>query len=149
MTANIRSLIERALREAQEEFAAIVQRKLDELMGDVPAPEPATRKRKVAAPTSAVPTKAPRGARVRVPRDHMSALREQILGGMRAGEAMKKSQIIAASGLSEAEAQRVGLILKRLKEEGVLSMRGQKGAATYTLKAGRRRDEPDAEGEAG
>lgn len=135
---SIRELIERALREAQEEFAAIVERKLSELMGDAPAVAP-TRARK----SEAAPTKAARkgGARARVPADHMATLRERVLSAMRPGEAMKKSQIMSAARLGDDEAQRVGLILKRLKDEGVLAMRGQKGAATYSLKGARRRDE--------
>jgi hypothetical protein len=133
---SIRELIDRALREAQEEFAAIVQRKLSELMGDADTAAPARARKPAAAPKPAR-----KGARARVPADHMATLRERVLSGMRPGEAMKKSQIMSAARLGDDEAQRVGLVLKRLKDEGVLAMRGQKGAATYSLKGARRRDE--------
>ncbi len=138
MPSNIRELIERALLEAQEEFAAIVKRKLAELMGDA-TPSAAQPSRPSKRPSEP----ARRRTRVRVPRDHMDALREKVLAAMRPGEAQKKAQIMAAARLDEQEAQRVGLVLKRLKEEGILTMRGQKGAATYALKTGRRRDEGD------
>ncbi len=137
MSSNIRELIERALLEAQQEFASVVQRKLAALMGDAPAGRP-TATRTPPRP----PERAPRRTvRSRVPRDHMDTLRQRILSTMPPGEAQKKAQIMAAARLDEDEAQRVGLVLKRLKEEGLLVMRGQKGAATYTLKAGHRRDE--------
>jgi hypothetical protein len=147
MSANIRSLIERALHEAQEEFAAIVQRKLAELMGDVPAEPPARGRKsvKVGAPARAPAAKDPRpSTRTRAPRDHMSALRERVLDALRSGEPMKRSQVVSAAGLAEDDGQRVGLVLKRLKDEGLLVMRGQKAAATYALKAGRRRERDDA-----
>ncbi len=151
MPSNIRELIERALIEAQEEFAAIVQRKLAELMGDASGPASVAAPRRAAKPVGRPPAKASAKAaasasRARVPSDHMSTLRERVLGAIPAGEAWKKSQIMAAARLDEGEAQRVGLVLKRLKDEGVLLMRGQKGAATYALKAGRRRDEEAGDG---
>lgn len=152
MPSNIRELIERALHEAQEEFAAIVQRKLAELMGDASAAAPPRRAPKAAArATAKATTKAAAkpvasASRTRVPSDHMATLREKVLQAMPAGEAWKKAQIMTAARLDENEGQRVGLVLKRLKDEGHLVMHGQKGAATYALKAGRRRDEGDVEG---
>jgi hypothetical protein len=152
MPSNIRELIARALHEAQEEFAAIVERKLAELMGDASSNASASRrtpkasaKAAVKAPAKAQAKPVASGSRTRVPSDHMATLREKVLQAMPAGEAWKKGQIMAAARLDEDEGQRVGLVLKRLKDEGLLVMRGQKGAATYALKAGRRRDEGDAE----
>lgn len=153
MPSNIRELIARALHEAQEEFAAIVERKLAELMGDASANASAARRTPKAAAKIAAkaPPKGPAkpvasGSRTRVPSDHMATLREKVLQAMPAGEAWKKGQIMAAAHLDEDEGQRVGLVLKRLKDEGLLVMRGQKGAATYALKAGKRRDDAEAEG---
>jgi hypothetical protein len=156
MPSNIRELIARALHEAQEEFAAIVERKLAELMGDASAAAAprrapkATAKApaKAAAKAAAKPLAKPvaSGSRSRVPSDHMATLREKVLEAMPTGEAWKKGQIMAAAHLDEDEGQRVGLVLKRLKDEGLLVMRGQKGAATYALKAGKRREDADDEG---
>jgi hypothetical protein len=152
MPSNIRELIARALHEAQEEFAAIVERKLAELMGDASA---AAAPRRAPKATAKAPAKAAAkplakpvasGSRSRVPSDHMATLREKVLEAMPTGEAWKKGQIMAAAHLDEDEGQRVGLVLKRLKDEGLLVMRGQKGAATYALKAGKRREDADDEG---
>jgi hypothetical protein len=73
----------------------------------------------------------------------MSDLRNKILGVMTPGEAMKRAQIVSAARLPDAELVRVGIVLKKLKDEGLVSMKGQRGSATYTLQ-GRRRKEAES-----
>ncbi|MGZ3449577.1 MAG: hypothetical protein ACXVEF_08245 [Polyangiales bacterium] len=131
---NIRKLIEKALDEAREEFAAIVARKLEELMGDAtPAPEP--RRRKAGAPkrASTVAASGPKG-RTRAPESQIAALRAKVIAAMPVGHAMKRAQIAEAAGLPPSEALRLSNVLRKLKEENVLSMRGTKASATYTRK---------------
>ena len=126
---NFRKLIEKALNEAREEYAEIVARKLRELMGDEERAAPARPHARPKAPT-------PKGdkTRSRAPANHMAVLREKVIGALRAGEPMKKSQIMKGARLGEEETARVGNVLKKLKDEGMLAMKGEKGAATYTLK---------------
>jgi hypothetical protein len=139
---SIRRLIEQALNEARDEFAEIVQRKLEALMGDAEsaskAPRPA---RRVSAKTSSaktpsakVGTGGARERRKRAPESHMAELRAKILGAMPAGESLKRSQIVELAGLADEDALRISGVLKKLKDEGVISMRGEKAAATYTRK---------------
>jgi hypothetical protein len=142
---NFRKLIEQAMNEARDEFAAIVARKLAALMGDAGAsskpPRAATPGRR-GRPAAAAPSR--KGGRQRAPADHMAALRDKVLSTMRSsGEPMKKSQIVKSARLPEGETPRVGQVLKRLKDEGLLSMKGQKGAAVYTLRGRRKEAEPE------
>ena len=64
----------------------------------------------------------------------MAELRQKILAAMPIGEPMKKSRIIELARLPEAEEPRVANVLRKLKDEGVLQMRGSKASATYTRK---------------
>lgn len=132
---NFRKLIEKAMFEVRDEFAAIVARKLAELMGD---DEPKGRgrpraakaekaKERVAKPTTV------RKPRSRAPADHMVAVRERILAVLTV-EPMKKQQIVLSARLDEADAARVGSFLRKLKEEGLVTMQGEKALATYTLR---------------
>jgi hypothetical protein len=134
---NFRSLIEKAMHEARDEFAAIVKQKLADLMGDAAHVDRSLergRVRTTKATASAPPTRR-RGkdGRARAPSEHMEKLKEKILGAMHKGEPMKKASIMKAARLAETEELRVGQILKRLKDARVLAMKGQRGAATYTL----------------
>jgi hypothetical protein len=128
-STSIRKLIEQALEEARDEFALIVKRKLEALMGDEP---PAPR-----APGRPAVTKkkaAPEGRRSRTPESHMAELRTRVLSAMPTGEPLKRAKIIELARLSKDDAPRVASVLKKLKDEGVLSMRGAKASATYTRK---------------
>jgi hypothetical protein len=131
-STSIRKLIEQALEEAREEFADIVKRKLDALMGEA---EPAPRQR-ASKPTprhSSVPSQ-PHGKRNRTPENAMAELRSRVLAAMPVGEPLKRARILELARLSRDDAGRVASVLKKLKDEGVLSMRGAKASATYTRK---------------
>lgn len=130
---NFRKLIEQAMNEARDEFAEIVTRKLSQLMGDTDTPraKAVTRRGRPPGRPSAKKLKAKRG---RVPADHMTDLRTKILKTLHSGETLKKAQILERAGLKESEATRVGSVLKKLKEDGMLNMYGNKGAASYSLK---------------
>lgn len=138
---NIRSLIAQALEEAREEFAEIVQRKLEALMGDRPlepverkegprTPKPAARPR-VASPRVA---SAERDAsrRTRAPESHMAELRARVLAAMPVGEPLKRARIVELARISDEDEPRVAGVLRRLKDEGILQMRGTKASAVYT-----------------
>ena len=142
--SSIRKLIERALEEARDEFAAIIARKVAEVMGDVDVP---ARKGRPAKSGGAAPRASKRatvaslgktstGKRTRAPQRHMEELRGKVLVALESGTAMKRSQIIAAAKLDASEAGRVAQVLRRLKDEGRLSMQGRKASATYTLRSG-------------
>ena len=139
--SSIRKLIEQALEEARDEFAAIIARKVAEVMGDVAVP---ARKGRPSKSTAAAPRASKRpsvaheraGKRTRAPHRHMEELRGKVLAALESGKTMKRSQIIAAAKLDASEAQRVAQVLRRLKDEGLLSMQGQKASATYTLRSG-------------
>jgi hypothetical protein len=139
---SIRKLIERALEEARDEFAAIIARKVAEVMGDVEVPARKGRPPKSAsAPRAskrrATPVAHARpGKRTRAPQKHMEELRARVLAALESGKTMKRSQILAAAKLDVSEAERVAQVLRRLKDEGLLSMQGQKASATYTLRSG-------------
>jgi hypothetical protein len=131
---NIRKLIEKALDEAREEFAAIVARKLEELKGDedrAPAHGPSKKGRAAARPAAA-----PRSpsTRTRAPESQIAALRAKVIAAMPVGQAMKRAQIAEAAGLPPSEALRLSNVLRKLKDENILAMRGTKASATYTRK---------------
>ncbi|GAC1351301.1 MAG: hypothetical protein NVS3B20_10680 [Polyangiales bacterium] len=132
---NFRKLIEKAMHEAQAEFALIVSRKLAELMGDAEVGSAVPRRRVVRAAGKPLPSRADAraGSRGRAPANHMAELREKVLSALKAGEPMKKNQIMKAARLSEREGARVGNILRKLKDDGLVGMKGQKAIATYTL----------------
>ena len=133
---NFRKLIEQAMHEVRDEFAVIVARKLAELMGDPSGSRSAASRAGTKEPARrGRPPKALKAAssRSRAPKDHMAQLREKVLSALQAGEAMKKAQIMKAARLDEAESARVANVLKKLKDDGVVSMKGQKAVATYTL----------------
>jgi hypothetical protein len=139
---NFRQLIEKAMHEARDEFADVVARKLEALMGGTSS-APARRgpgrppKTTSAAAESPRPLKsrASRGKPGRAAPDHMAQLQEKILHAMPPGQAMKKSAIMKAARLPNVEETRVRNILAKLKGAGVLAMKGQRGSAVYTLKA--------------
>ena len=64
----------------------------------------------------------------------MAKIQEKVLHAMRPGEAMKKGAIMKAARLPDDEETRVRNVLAKLKTAGVLSMKGVRGSATYTLK---------------
>lgn len=136
---SIRKLIERALEEARDEFAAIIARKVAEVMGDVEVP---ARKARASKSSGARAGKRPPstkharpGKRTRAPRRHMAELRGKVLAALERGAAMKRSQVVAAAKLDASEAVRVAQVLRRLKDEGLLAMQGRKASATYTLRS--------------
>lgn len=140
---NFRTLIERAMRETQAEFAAVVARKLNELLGSTvselgrrPMPQPV--KPKLQAARGRVPsTKAaplPSKRRRSTPAD-LAALQEKLLHAMEPGRAMKKGEIMKAARLGDADDLRVTNVLAKLREAGIITMQGQKRLATYVLKA--------------
>ena len=142
VVSSIRKLIEQALEEARDEFAAIIARKVAEVMGDVAVP---ARKGRPSKASVAVPRASKRpslahadkaGKRTRAPQRHMEELRGKVLAALESGKTMKRSQIIAAAKLDASEAGRVAQVLRRLKDEGLLSMQGRKASATYTLRSG-------------
>ena len=136
---SIRKLIEQALEEARDEFAAIIARKVAEVMGDIEGP---ARKARAAASTKVAPRTAKRtgpaharaGKRTRAPQRHMEELRAKVMAALESGKTMKRAQIVAAAKLDASEAGRVAQVLRRLKDEGLLSMQGQKASATYTFR---------------
>lgn len=121
-STSIRKLIEQALEEAREEFALIVKRKLEALMGDTDSAAPRAR------------TTRPANRRSRTPESHMAELRSKVLSAMPHGEPLKRARIIELARLSKDDAPRVASVLKKLKDEGALSMKGSKASATYTRK---------------
>ncbi len=129
---NFRKLIEQAMYEVRDEFAAIVQRKLAELMGDAEIPDRPRAKRAPGRPAKA---RKPARGRTRAPADHMAELREKVIAALRSGDSMKKQQIMRAAKVSDDEGLRVAAILRKLKDEGVVTMKGQKAVATYTVRA--------------
>jgi hypothetical protein len=141
--SSIRKLIEQALEEARDEFAAIIARKVAEVMGDVAVPARKGRLAHAAGaapraskrPAATSPHKGASGKRTRVPQRHMQELRGKVLAALDSGKTMKRAQIVAAAKLDASEAGRVAQVLRRLKDEGLLSMQGQKASATYTRRA--------------
>lgn len=137
---NFRKLIEQAMFELRDEFAVLVAKKLEQLMGDA---EPGGKHAKGRATAPAKPRRAGRkvesggSRRTRTPGAHMLELREKLLSALADGAPRKRAQILEEAGLSSDEATRVATVLKRLKDEGVLSMKGTKASATYMLRAGR------------
>ncbi len=137
-STSIRKLIEQALEEAQAEFAEIVRRKLEALMGDVPEAPPARRpagasgEAKRAAATKR--SSAANGKRIRTPESEMAELRQRVLNAMPIGETLKRSRILELARLSSDDAVRVANILRKLKDEGLVTMRGSRASATYTRK---------------
>jgi hypothetical protein len=129
---NFRQLIEKAMYEARDEFAGIVAKKLSELMGS----EENAPRRRGRPPKAHAAEKRPGAKRGhgRAAPDHMATLQEKILHAMTPGQAMKKSAIMKAARLPDDEETRVRNILARLKGAGVLSMKGVRGSAVYTLK---------------
>lgn len=133
---NFRQLIEKAMFELRDEFAELVARKLVELMGDEdakPSAKPrsgSAAKAKPARPSTA--SSRPR-TRERAPGSHMTALREQVVAALRSGGPMKKSEVLRVAGLSPDEGPRVAQVLRKLKDDGVVRMKGDKATATYTL----------------
>ncbi|MBX7197225.1 MAG: hypothetical protein K1X94_34565 [Sandaracinaceae bacterium] len=116
-----------------------MQRKLEALMGDHPVSPtgPARRQR-----TSTRATKAERapaetseratGKRTRVPESHMAELRARVLSAMPVGEPLKRARIVELARVSEDDEPRVAAVLRKLKDEGILQMRGTKASAVYT-----------------
>src|SRR4051812_48200454 len=102
---NFRTLIEKAMHEARDEFAAIVAQKLDALMGgtgSAPARRGPGRPPKATSAqveSSRRPSKGRRGKQGRAAPDHMAHLQEKVLHAMTPGEAMKKSAIMKAARL--------------------------------------------------
>ena len=139
--SNIRSLIAQALEEAREEFAEIVQRKLEALMGDGDGSSRAPVAPKGRAPRasrpgprrSGKPAPASDGARrTRVNEAHMADLRARVLSAMPLGTPLKRAHIIERASIAEDDEARVAGVLRKLKDEGVLEMRGVKASAVYT-----------------
>jgi hypothetical protein len=134
---NFRQLIEKAMHEARDEFADVVARKLEALMGV----EPQAARRPGRPPASAAAATPPparrssrgRGGRRAAP-EHMANIQEKVLHAMTPGEPMKKGAIMKAARLGDGEETRVRNVLARLKSAGVLTMKGVRGSATYTLK---------------
>lgn len=144
---NFRKLIEQAMFELRDEFAVLVAKKLEQLMGDA-EPGPAGKGRKGSKGPSARPLRkastpatgrasAGAGRRTRTPGTHMAELREKLLAVLSDGVARKRAQILEEAGLSVDEATRVATVLRRLKDEGLLTMKGTKASATYMLRASR------------
>ena len=138
---NFRQLIEKAMHEAKDEFAAIVAKKLAALMGDAGEPAVGRRGRKSASSSAfvakgAAPAKrrgAAPGQRRAAP-EHMASIQEKVLHAMTPGQAMKKGDIMKAARISDDDETRVRNVLAKLKGAGVLSMKGARGSAVYTLK---------------
>lgn len=140
---NFRTLIERAMRETQAEFAQVVTRKLNELLGSTlselgrrPAPKgAATRKLVARGPGSSTKTPPKPAKRRRSTPADLAALQDKLLHAMEPGRAMKKGEIMKAARLGDADDLRVTNVLAKLREAGIITMQGQKRLATYVLKA--------------
>jgi len=145
---NIRSLIEQALEEAREEFAEIVKRKLEALMGDRPLASTSSReapphtRRTTTKPTPPSRPRPPRtapvgedvGRRTRAPESHMAELRARVLASMPVGEPLKRARIVELARVDDEDEPRIAGVLRKLKDEGILQMRGTKASAVYTRK---------------
>ena len=107
-STSIRRLIEQALEEAREEFALIVKRKLEALMGEA---EPVRARATPARAPSGSKGK-PAGRRSRTPESHMAELRSRVLSAMPNGEPLKRARIIELARLSKDDAPRVASVLK-------------------------------------
>jgi hypothetical protein len=83
---------------------------------------------------SGVDVKRPHAQRRAAP-EHMANIQGNVLHAMKPGEAMKKGAIMKAARLPDAEDVRVRNVLAKLKSAGVVSMKGQRGSAVYTLKS--------------
>lgn len=152
---NFRKLIEQAMFELRDEFAVLVAKKLEELMGDAgSARETGARGAgargpgasgkgargagaRAGRPAKAAAAKAA-GRRTRAPGAHMVELRDKLLAALADGAPRKRAQILEEAGLSADEAVRVATVLRRLKDEGLLVMKGTKASATYTLRSNSR-----------
>lgn len=64
----------------------------------------------------------------------MGELRARILAAMPVGEPMKRAQVLERAGLGEGDQTRVSNVLRKLKDEGIVQMKGERAAATYTRK---------------
>ena len=132
---NFRKLIEKAMHEAKDDFAAIIATKVAELMGDEEA-NTSTRRRS-GGKTSRAPAKLrakSNDKQRRAAPDHMTKIQEKVIHAMKPGVAMKKSDIMKAARLPDDEETRVRNILAKLKNGGVLSMKGVRGSAVYSLR---------------
>lgn len=123
---SIRRLIEQALEEAQAEFSEIIKRKLEALMGDAPEPSPRPTEKRAQAQA--------KSKRHRTPETQMAELRQRILSAMPVGEPLKRSRILELARLSSGDAVRVANVLRKLKDDGIITMRGARASATYTRK---------------
>jgi hypothetical protein len=140
---NFRQLIEKAMHEARDEFAAVVARKLEALMGTGDGAGPARRGpgrppkalTAVATASRGRPRRSSGGKQGRAAPEHMAHIQEKVLHAMTPGQAMKKSAIMKAARLPDAEETRVRNVLAKLKSAGVLGMKGARGSAVYTLKS--------------
>ncbi|MBK7399166.1 MAG: hypothetical protein IPJ34_23475 [Myxococcales bacterium] len=68
----------------------------------------------------------------------MVELRDKLLAALADGAPRKRAQILEEAGISADEAVRVATVLRRLKDEGLLVMKGTKASATYTLRSSSR-----------
>ncbi len=133
---NFRKLIEQAMFELRDEFAVLVAKKLEELMGDAAPPRQGAEGRR--GKPAKRPAKKAEGRRARAPGAHMVELRDKLLAALADGAPRKRAQILEEAGISADEAVRVATVLRRLKDEGLLVMKGTKASATYTLRSSSR-----------
>lgn len=132
---NFRKLIEQAMFELRDEFAVLVAKKLEELMGDAGPTNTRGAEGRRGRPAKRPAKKAEGGRRARAPGAHMVELRDKLLAALADGAPRKRAQILDEAGISADEAVRVATVLRRLKDEGLLVMKGTKASATYTLRS--------------
>ena len=64
----------------------------------------------------------------------MAELRARVLAAMPVGEPLKRARIVELARVAPEDEPRVAGVLRKLKDEGVLHMRGTKASAVYTRK---------------
>lgn len=62
----------------------------------------------------------------------MAGLRARVLAAMPVGEPLKRARIVELARISDEDEPRVAGVLRKLKDEGILEMRGTKASAVYT-----------------
>jgi len=137
---DFRSLIEKAMFEARDEFAAIMARKLEALLGVGASPLP--RRGRPRTTDAGRPPQNRARARVvtksgeqrRAAPEDMARIKEKVLAVMKPGQTMRKGEIMRLAKLPDDEDVRVRLVLTRLKASGLVTMLGTRGGAAYRLK---------------
>lgn len=129
---SLRALVARALHELEVDFERAIARKLEQLMGHAPLPQPAPPKGRVrrrVARTISTPAK-PKGAS-RGARD--AEIRARILAALADGQPRSRGELLHVARLFEDQVPIVIQELRILRGLGIVEVRGARGSTKYVL----------------